>query len=443
MVPSSRVPRRAEFKAGSAEAKEKRPFKFGDPLEYRVLRLYLHMGFFTRRGRELYTVGRLDTATDLDVLAIRYSEPFSREVRIAECKSGGGEGPLDRIFWLSGVKGYVAADCATLIRPATKWNIKDFAAEVGVELFDLPHVDELERSLGIDLSLWLGNSDRAFFLSHADEWNGALLRDANLKEIFQTLSGEVRFHEPFGGINFLLHQLRALTRELKERRFTSESLTKFLLSECVAQLSMFLMKVAESTFGLSPGDRAAFIEKGMTYGHLDKNLIDRLFRNTKRITTELIKHHTGRDVMVDDSLFRMPEPPNVTEVQSSVEGLVSRPTIATSFGPITDLLVFEKFVRQREGVDWLSKIFPYTNLRERVLLVQDFLKTLRAIDAVPDGLLGTRKDSTAEVPGTATTEAKKAEPPETETSVIAPQGTIRTGPNSVTAPLFGAPKKDA
>ena len=102
------------------------------------------MGFFARRGRELYTVGRLDTATDLDVLAIRYSEPLSREVCIAECKTAGGEGPLDRIFWLSGVKKYVDADFATLIRPATKWNIKDFATEVGVELFDLPHVDEPE-----------------------------------------------------------------------------------------------------------------------------------------------------------------------------------------------------------------------------------------------------------------------------------------------------------
>src|SRR5215469_4393503 len=376
MVPTSRVPKRAEYKSNSQAPREKRPFKLGDPLEYRILRLYLHMGFFSRRGRELYTVGRLDTATDLDVLGIRYTVPFSREVRIAECKTAGGEGPLDRIFWLSGVKKYIDADYATLIRPATKWNIKDFGTEVGVEVFDLPHVDELEHNLGIGPSSWLGGSDHAFFMANSDEWNRELVRDSNLKELFQTLSGEVRFHEPYGGINFLLHHLRALTRDLKEHRFASESLTKFLLSECVAQLSMFLMKVAGLTFGLSAPDRAAFIEKGMTYGHMDKPLIDRLFRNTKRITSELIKHHTGRDVLVDDSLFRMPEPPNVNQVQALVEALVLRPSAATSFGPITDLLVFERFVRQREGIDWLARIFPYVNLRERVSLVQDYLKRL-------------------------------------------------------------------
>jgi len=56
--------------------------------------------------------------------------------------------------------------------------------------------------LGIDPSLWLGSSDLSYFIAQSDEWNRALLRDANLKEIFQTLSGEVRFHDPFGGISF-------------------------------------------------------------------------------------------------------------------------------------------------------------------------------------------------------------------------------------------------
>jgi hypothetical protein len=440
MVPSSRVPKqRAEYKAYPDETREKRPFKFGDPLEYRVLRLYVHMGFFARRGRELYTVGRLDTATDLDVLAIRYSEPLSREVRIAECKTAGGEGPLDRIFWLSGVKKYVEADFATLIRPATKWNIKNFATEVGVELFDLPHVDELERSLGIDPSLWLGSSDLSYFIAQSDEWNRALLRDANLKEIFQTLSGEVRFHDPFGGISFLLHHLRALSRELRERRFTSESLTKFLISESVAQLSMFLMRVSELTLGLSVTDRAAFIVKGMTYGHMDKPLVDRLFRNAQRITTELIKHHTGREILVDDSLFRMPQPPYVKEVQSLVESLVARPPIATSFGPITDLLVFERFVRQREGIDWLPKIFPYTNLRERVALVQDYLKVLQAIEAIPEGVFGNRKDSPHQTPARAETPKTANAAEEKRDGDSADKNTQAPG-KTVDAPLFDKPQ---
>ena len=90
----------------------------GDHLEYRVARLNLFMGYFVRRSRPIYTVGGLDRATDLDVLAIRYVEPFRREVVITECKSG-AFGPLDRIFWLSGVRNYVNAAEAVLVCKGT------------------------------------------------------------------------------------------------------------------------------------------------------------------------------------------------------------------------------------------------------------------------------------------------------------------------------------
>jgi hypothetical protein len=102
--------------------------KIGDDLEYRIARLFVFMGYFVRRSRPIFTAGALDQATDLDVVAIRYTEPFRRQVITVECKSG-GEGPLDRIFWLGGVKKYVSADEAILIRKGTKWNIKDFAKE--------------------------------------------------------------------------------------------------------------------------------------------------------------------------------------------------------------------------------------------------------------------------------------------------------------------------
>jgi len=97
MAEMARMQKRQNDGGGAAEPRAKRPFKVGDPLEYRVCRLFIHLGYFVRRGREIYTVGRLDTATDLDVLAVRYGSPLRREVQIAECKSGSNS-PLDRVF---------------------------------------------------------------------------------------------------------------------------------------------------------------------------------------------------------------------------------------------------------------------------------------------------------------------------------------------------------
>jgi hypothetical protein len=387
---------RPELKSQTQQKARSVTVKVGDPLEYRVSRLFIHLGFFVRRGRELYTVGRLDTATDLDVLAIRYSEPFRREVQISECK-GGGEGPLDRLFWLSGVKRYVGASHATLVRRSTKWNIKDFAAELGVEVLDFPRLEELERASGIDDAVWPGASDHDYYASRQAEWSQVLSRNQLLGELYVTLAGEVRFHDPFGGINYLMYQLRSLTRDLKDRRSPSESLTRFLLAESVAQLAMFFMRVAEITIGLSQEDRDGLIRKGLTYGHIDAGLVDRIFRNAHRITSEMIKHNTGKSIQVDQSFFSMPEPPSVKDIQEVVRLLVTRPVAATTFGPITDLLVQERFLKQRNGVDWLGKIFPYSNLRDRVSLVHDYLRILRNIDAVPEILFSSEKAKPADV----------------------------------------------
>jgi hypothetical protein len=298
---------------------------------------------------------------------------------------------MDRAFWLAGVKQYMSANRATLVRQATKWNVKDFAGELGIEILDIPHIEELERNAGINPSLWIGNSDRDYFAARADEWNHGITSDAVTKELFFTLNGETRFHDPFGGISFLLHHLRALTRNLKEQRFASESLTRFLIAESVAQLSMFLMRVAEFSLLLSPDDRNGLIQKGLTYGHMDKPFVDRLFRNAKRITTEMIRHYTGKDVKVDDSYFMMPEPPNVNEVQEIVKLLLSRPSAASSFAQLTDSLIFERFLKQRDGIEWMAKTFPFSDLKERLSLVQDYLRILKSIEAIPDAALGTNK----------------------------------------------------
>jgi hypothetical protein len=89
------------------------------------------------------------------------------------------------------------------------------------------------------------------------------------------------------------------------------------MAEAVAQLAMFFMRVAETTLGLSPEDREGLIRKGLTYGHIDARLVDRIFRNAHRITSEMVKHNTGKNIHVDQSFFSMPEPPNVKEIQEA------------------------------------------------------------------------------------------------------------------------------
>ena len=168
------------------------------------------MGYFVRRGRPIYTIGNLDRATDLDVYALRFVEPFSCEVIITECKSG-GTGPLDRIFWLSGLKNYVKAKEALLVRKGTKWNIKEFAKQCQVQIIDLFRIAELERNFKINDTDWPGLSDIDFVRSEAVGWNRAISSDKKIWELYSTLVSEIRFNDPFPAINYLLSQMRILS----------------------------------------------------------------------------------------------------------------------------------------------------------------------------------------------------------------------------------------
>lgn len=405
--PSPRKPQApvasSQEKAAPQQTRRSATLRVGDPLEYRIARLFIWADYFVRRGREIYTVAALDRATDLDVLAIRYSQPFRRDVQIAECKSD-GDRPLDRIFWLSGVQQFVAAERATLIRRSTKWNIKDFAKVAGVEVIDLPRLEELEKETGVDTSFWPGISDREFFLKSEEEWNKALHRDEGLTELYLTLASEVRYQEPFGGMNYLLHQARALTRSLREKRLPSESLGKFLLCDSISHLAMFFMRIVESSFALSAPDRQGLTRKGLTYGHMDPKLTDRIFRNAYRIATETLKHYGKSDVKLDESFFKMPTPPNVSEIQEIIELLVRQPRASTSFVPLTDLLLCEIYLKGRSP-DWLGRTHPYSDIAERLRLVQNFIQILTRMGASPDNL-----ESILFLPARTTEQGQAAEP---------------------------------
>lgn len=368
------------------ESSEPKPPKFvvGDELEYRVARLHVFMGYFVRRACPIYTVANLDQATDLDVFALRYEHPFRRDIVISECKSG-ETGPLDRIFWLSGVKHFVGAREALLVRRSTKWNIKDFAKHTGVQVIDLRKIEELEGNFKIGPNEWPGVSDRQFYELNVAAWNKTLLQSKAFWELYQTLISEVRFDEPFAAVNYLLFQLRRLTKQFE--KLPADIFHRFLIAESITQLCVFLMRIAEAAFDLSATDREGYIAKGLTYGSLEPKFAERILNNAYTITRQAILHVTNQPIDVDRSFFQMPVPPGAEQVKSLVEEIIRSYPMSLSFPQVTDLLLGEVFVKRRRTGGWLKRIFPYGDIGTRVELTRLYLKRLVEADACPRVLL--------------------------------------------------------
>ncbi len=352
----------------------------GDELEYRIARMQIFTGFFVRRGCPIYTIGALDRATDLDVLAFRHSEPFRREMIITECKSG-ATAPLDRIFWLTGVRAYTGASQAFLVRKGTKWNIKDFAKECGVQVLDLTRIGEIEAALKIGENEWPGISERVFFETHIAAWNRVMNNEPRFWELYQTLTTEIRFDDAFVGINYLLSQLRQMTRQFT--RPPEEPYFRFLLSESITQLAVFLTRLAERSFDLGPDDRHGFVKKGITYGNLEPQYADRILNSAYNMTRQAVQHYTHKFVDIDRSLFSMPTPPGADELVDIVDALLGSYPACLSFPQICDLMLFEVFTKHKEARGWLKRIFPQSDLSARVEMVRWFLGTLVSIGACP------------------------------------------------------------
>lgn len=386
-------------------------FEVGDDLEYRIQRLQIFMGYFVRRGRPIYTIGNLDRATDLDVYALRYVEPFSCEVIISECKSG-GVGPLDRIFWLAGLKKYVKAKEALLVRKGTKWNIKEFAKQCQVQVIDLFRIAELERNFKINDADWPGLSDINFVKGEAEGWNKAISSDKRIWELYSTLVSEIRFNDPFPAINYLLSQMRLLTKMLKD--VPSDSFYRYLFSECISQLLIFCMRVSEICFDLKKEDREGFIRKGLTYGSIEPRYAERILQSAYNLARQSVLHYTNKEVEIDKSIFEMPTSPGTEGILTLVNGILSAYPISLKLPQTCDFLLSELFTKQYKAKGLLRKIFPQHTLTAPVDLVRWYLKVLIDIDACPNYILETLKTENSEKDGKVYPDSKNESTPTEE-----------------------------
>lgn len=365
----------------------------GEELEYRVARLFVFMGYFVRRGCPIYTVANLDQATDLDAFAMKYTQPFRRESIVSECKSG-DVGPLDRIFWLSGVKKFVGAKDAFLVRKVTKWNIKDFAKNTGVQIIDIDKIEELEGNYKIAANEWPGVADRGFYSAQAAEWNNSLAGSSSFWELYQTLLTEIRYDDPFAAINYLLFQLRRLTKQFQQ--MPASTLHRFLLTESLSQLSVFLMRVAEVAFDLSNKDRDAYILKGLTYGSLDPKFAERILNNAYTITRQAVLHITNKPLDIDRSFFQMPLPPGAENIRILINEILRTYPLCLTLPQVTDLLLSEVILKQHRSGGWLKRIFSSSDLGQRLELTRFYLKTLVDAEACPKMLIDQLQIGTSE-----------------------------------------------
>ncbi len=132
----------------------------GESLEFRLKRLLYHMGYFTQTNVILKTAPQepCDVITDLDVLGTLFLSDFSMQTTWVDCKSGKAD-ILKHISWINGIKANSSISNAIFIKKGVRKTAKEYAQTLGIKVFDLNILEELEKKYKIEVNDWSGSYD--------------------------------------------------------------------------------------------------------------------------------------------------------------------------------------------------------------------------------------------------------------------------------------------
>lgn len=396
----------------------------GDVLEYRVMRLFAWQGYFVRRGVDIYTEGFQSQATDIDVLAVKLTSPFRKHLQIVECKSG-KVGPLDRIFWLSGVKQYVGAEHATLVREDTKQDIKAFARRNGIEFLDLKTLVALEHRLGVLHDASPALIDREYISSRRTDWQAAIRSDLETSLYYAFISGETRWDKAVASIRYIIFNMRRFTKHVMEN--PEADVWRMLLVTSMSHICMFFASLAGETLGFRIRDVSEIIHRELKYGTIDPKIAQHTMRLAQRISEQAVAAVNVDPSRLDRAQFDFPQPSLVSEITAIYELVVESGGVSENLPPFVDYVFGETYLRRHRNMPWLSAPSVNWNVERLGRLTFELCEALKKIEALPhDFDQGIRKI----FPSLMT---DKHTPP-------APS-TIQKGEGGATGPLFSPPER--
>ncbi len=180
--------------------------KKGDSLELRAASYYEAQGYLVRRGVMLSVSSQTADATDIDLLALRFSVPLNEERLIADCKDRKRPKPFERILWTRGLASFSNATQAIVVLPKAMWQVREFASEGKIQVLESYEVDRYLKTV----------SARYLPFSDADPVVSRLLYQNTDRESYRE---DLRLRQMlvFG------HPLTNLNRIIKTLQFTGKT----------------------------------------------------------------------------------------------------------------------------------------------------------------------------------------------------------------------------
>lgn len=321
----------------------------GDTQELRMARLLFAEGSFVRRAIDLnMRFGEDLTVTDLDILALRFSEDLRVSLIIGESKTAQGKrGPklADRLLWLSGLRDLVDADFAFVAtaKPASD-RVRGLAEHLGIHVIDERDLFHREKINGLDDQGSWGPYDPSL-LSRQREIYDKIKKNQDLKRVYWFIRSEFWLLDTATGVKRAFGAMRILAKFWGSRPNDEEQESlRWLARQLQVNVVVGLVQMAARSYRQHPEKAIDRLLRDLASGpDLDYETLTRVSRDVDRYVTTLL-----RDLKADPGQHASalgafsPRPPAYFEPLVEVlERIAAAPEAARELPRFADLRLAE------------------------------------------------------------------------------------------------------
>jgi hypothetical protein len=314
-----------------------------------MARLLFAEGSFVRRAIDLnMRFGEDLTVTDLDILALKFSEDLRMSLTIGESKSGQGKrGPklADRLLWLRGLRELVDADIAFVAtaKPASD-RVRGLAERLGIYVIDEADLLHRERINGLDDQGSWGPYDPSL-LNRQREIYDKIKKNQDLKRVYWFVRSEFWLLDVATGVKRAFGAMRILARFWGSRPNEDEGeCLHWLARQLQVNIVVGLVRMAARSYREDPQKATDRLLKELASGpDLDYDTLTRISRDVDRYVTTLL-HELKADPGQHASALGAfnPRPPAYFEpLVEVVERIAAAPEAARELPRFADVRLAE------------------------------------------------------------------------------------------------------
>lgn len=354
----------------------------GPRLEYFVASVFQGQGYLVRRGVPLKYGASGQDATDIDVLGIRFTQPFQPHVIICDCKDKQRSKPYERIFWAKGLAHFVNASETYVALPKAAQNVITFAKAGQVRVLTQEVLQNSYLQLYNTDNRPYGIANSGFFESFDQRMSHLLKQERKATELLFETKALFLVKDPYVTLNIAMDRLETCIEGMsKSEGKELFSLWRYIAAELTVLVSLLLLYIASDSVGLSKLERERHITNRLTYGEMSQQKAESIFHSFKTLTYEAIRSLDSTITLENLQPFDIGgiEPPRYApDVVGLVERAILSPTIYHELPQLVDFLLFEQSLQERGFVkEQYQRIFPAANQDERLKIARNIFSFLR------------------------------------------------------------------